>query len=110
MKINNKVVLFSLVLLCLAGMTAVEMRAQDSRYGGSPVYVYDRRDANGKGQGFDVGTYRNNRSEFGYNLKNDTASSVRVDRGYRVRVGCDLLNGWNGYGRFEDYSDATHNL
>lgn len=101
--------LLSLVFFGLVIVFAAEVRGQ---YGGSqyePVRVYDGRNAAGSGVAFDVGTYRNNQGEFGY-LGNDSASSVRVARGYRVRLCENEGGGGQGSGKCEEFGEGVSNL
>jgi hypothetical protein len=97
--------ILAVTLLYLSGAATPQLQAQY----GSPVTVYDRRDTNGSSQGFDVGVYRNDRGDLS-SLGNDKASSVRVDRGYRVRLCENEGYGTNGSGRCEEYGPGTYNL
>lgn len=77
------------------------------RNGGGSVIVYEQRDGRGNSAVFDVGTFRNDRGEFG-SLRNDAAYSVSVPRGYRVRF-CENENR-NGSGKCEEFGSGNHNL
>lgn len=72
------------------------------------VTVFEDRDFQGRSQQFGVGRYLNNAGGLG-NIRNDTASSVVVDRGYRVRL-CEDEGSGGGSGACEEYSDGAHNL
>lgn len=98
--------LLSISVLILSGFAATAA-AQDWGYG--PVVVFDERDGRGSVSSFNVGVYRNNRGEFG-SLRNDSASSVSVPAGYRVRF-CENEGGNGlGDGRCEDLAEGNHNL
>lgn len=79
--------------------------AQDWGYG--PVVVYDQRDGRGQASSFAVGEFRNDRGEFG-SLNNDSARSVSVPSGYRVRFCSDEDRG--GSGNCEEFGEGDHNL
>ncbi|MFZ1699437.1 MAG: hypothetical protein WBO10_08800 [Pyrinomonadaceae bacterium] len=72
------------------------------------VTVYDDRDFGGRSQTFSVGRYLNNRGQLGA-IRNDEASSVVVERGFRVRF-CEGEGTGNGSGRCEEYSEGRFNL
>lgn len=93
-------------LLCLAFLPIL---VSGQRFGSGPVIVYDDRDGRGDESSFNVGTFRNDRNEFG-SLRNDSASSVTVPPGYRVRF-CESegRNGQGG-GRCEELGPGNHNL
>src|SRR5687768_7703350 len=98
--------LFTL-LMCFAILPIV---ASAQRWGSGPVIVYEGSDGRGNEASFNVGTYRNDRNEFG-SLRNDSASSVTVAPGYRVRF-CENEGGRNGQGsgRCEEFGPGNHNL
>ena len=79
------------------------------QWGAGPVLVYDARDGRGNESSFNVGQYRSGSGEFG-TLRNDSAYSVSVARGYRVRF-CENEGGnGRGSGRCEEYGEGNHNL
>ena len=80
-----------------------------AQWNGGPVIVYDQQNGRGASQSFDVGDYRNDRGQFGA-LRNDSASSVSVANGYRVRICEDEGRSGNGDGRCEEYGPGNHNL
>jgi len=99
---------FSLpIFLSLALLIFVNTADAQWRNNGGPVVVYDQRDGRGNSAVFDVGTYRNDRGEFGA-LRNDSAYSVSVPRGYRARF-CEN-EGRNGSGKCEEFGAGNHNL
>ena len=74
-----------------------------------PVSVYDARNGRGNESSFGVGEFRSNRNEFG-TLRNDSAYSVSVPRGFRVRF-CENEGGnGQGSGNCEEYGEGNHNL
>src|SRR5687768_51513 len=95
--------LFSL-LFCLVFLPVL---VSGQRWGSGPVVVYDERDGRGNEYSFNVGTYRADRNELG-SLRNDSASSVTVPAGYRVRF-CDNEGGRNGQGsgRCEEFGPGN---
>ena len=76
-------------------------------WGDGPVIVYDQRDGRGTASSFGVGQFRNDRGEFG-SLHNDSARSVSVPVGYRVRFCSDEDRG--GSGNCEEFAEGDHNL
>lgn len=82
--------------------------ASAQRWDGGPVVVYDQRNGGGTSQAFNNGEYLNNRGQFG-SLRNDSASSVSVDPGYRVRF-CEAEGRGSGSGRCEEFGEGYHNL
>ena len=101
---KNLEILMILIAFCVT-LSAVSARAQGWNSG--PVIVYDQQNGRGVGQSFDVGDYRNDRSQFGA-LRNDSASSVSVANGFRVRI-CEN-EGSGGSGRCEEYGPGNYNL
>jgi len=91
------------IVVAVAG----EARSQDWGYG--PVVVFDQRDGRGTASSFNVGEFRNNRGEFG-SLRNDSASSVSVPAGYRVRFCENEGRNGQGDGRCEDVTEGNNNL
>ena len=93
----------------MACLVILPVAASAQGWGSGPVIVYEERDGRGREHSFNVGVYRNNRNEFG-SLRNDTASSVTVPAGYRVRF-CDSegRNGQGG-GQCEEFGPGNHNL
>jgi len=73
-----------------------------------PVTVYEHVNSSGRSQGFGEGRFRTDWGQFG-NLSNDTASSVRVIKGYRVRL-CENVGDGRAVGRCEEYGEGTFNL
>lgn len=107
MKSKLNIILFLIsFIFCL---TASPLAVHAQRWGSGPVIVYEDRDGGGNEASFNVGVYRSNRNEFG-SLRNDSASSVTVAPGYRVRF-CEN-EGRNGLGdgRCEEFGPGNHNL
>jgi hypothetical protein len=65
------------------------------RYNLIPVTVYEHIDFSGKSQVFGPGTYRADLGQLG-NLPNDSASSVSIGKGFRVRLCENEANGKGG--------------
>jgi hypothetical protein len=78
-------------------------------WGYGPVLVFDQRDGNGNVSSFGVGEYRSNRGEFG-TLHNDSAQSVSVPSGFRVRFCDNEGSRGEGSGRCEEYGEGNNNL
>ncbi len=76
--------------------------------GGRGVTVFEDRDFRGGSQTFGPGRYLNNAGQLG-SLRNDEASSIIVDRGFRARL-CESEGTGNGSGRCEEYSEGRFNL
>jgi len=76
--------------------------------GSGPVIVYSEKDQKGNQQAFGVGTFLNIGHQLGA-IGNDNASSVFVERGYRVRF-CEDEGKGNGAGRCEDFGPGSYNL
>ena len=97
-----------LVTACCLGIAPIVVSAQGG-WNSGPVVVYAQREGRGRSQAFNVGTYRNDAGQLG-NLGNDTAASVEVGNGYRVRF-CERegRNG-QGEGRCEEFGEGNHNL
>ncbi len=72
------------------------------------VTVYDDRDFKGRSQNFGPGRYLNSRGQLGA-IRNDEASSVVVQRGYRVRF-CESEGSGNGEGKCDEYGEGRYNL
>lgn len=72
------------------------------------VIVYDDRDFRGASQPFGPGRYLNSVGQLGA-IRNDDASSVVVNRGYRVRL-CESEGGGRGSGRCEEYNEGRFNI
>ncbi len=72
------------------------------------VTVYDDRDFRGRSQNFGPGRYLNNRGQLGA-IRNDEASSVVVQRGYRVRF-CESEGNGNGEGKCDEYGEGRYNI
>lgn len=73
-----------------------------------PVTVYEHVNSGGRSQTFGEGRYRVDYRQFG-NLPNDSASSVKVIKGYRVRL-CENAGDGKAVGRCEEYGEGTFNL
>ena len=78
----------------------------DGRQG---VTVYSDRDYRGSSQSFGVGRFLNAGGQLGA-LRNDDASSVEVQHGFRVRLCEDEGSSGTGSGRCEDYGEGRFNL
>lgn len=76
--------------------------------GGNGVTVYDDRDYRGASQKFGPGRYLNSGGGLGA-IRNDEASSVIVERGYKVRF-CESEGGGNGAGKCEEYGEGRYNI
>jgi hypothetical protein len=72
------------------------------------VTVYEDRDFRGRSQGFGIGRYMAQGGRMGV-IGNDTASSVIVSPGYRVRI-CEHEGQGFGDGRCEEYTEGRYNL
>src|SRR4051794_19773912 len=70
------------------------------KYGLLPVVLYEHVNEGGRSQGFGPCTYRADKGQF-WKLPNDTASSVKVGKGYTVRVCEDEGALGTGAGRCE---------
>lgn len=79
-----------------------------SGLGGRGVTVYDDRDFRGRSQSYGPGKYLNNAGTMGA-IRNDEASSVVVDRGFRVRL-CAGEGTGNGSGQCDEYNEGRFNL
>jgi hypothetical protein len=73
-----------------------------------PVVVYEDANSGGRSQFFGEGTFRADRNQLG-KLPNDSASSVTVAKGYRVRL-CENEGDGKAAGRCEEYGEGTFNL
>jgi hypothetical protein len=73
-----------------------------------PVTVFEHVNSTGRSQTFGEGRFRWDYKQFG-NLPNDTASSVKVSKGYRVRL-CENEGDSKAAGRCEEYGEGTFNL
>jgi hypothetical protein len=73
-----------------------------------PVTVYEHVNSGGRSQTFGEGRFRVDYRQFGQ-LPNDTASSVKVIKGYRVRL-CEHEGDGRAAGRCEEYGEGTFNL
>src|SRR5947209_4208008 len=80
-----------------------------AQWGYGPVVVFDQRNGNGNASSFGVGEFRNDRREFG-TLRNDSARSVTVPNGYRVRFCESEGSRGEGSGRCEEVGEGNHNL
>ncbi len=106
---KNSFGLFRLSTLAVFALAffAASAAAQDWGYG--PVVVFDGRDGRGNFSSFHVGEFRNNRGEFG-SLRNDSASSVSVPPGYRVKFCENEGRDGHGDGRCEEFGEGNNNL
>ena len=73
-----------------------------------PVTVFEHANSGGRSQTFGEGKYRADYGQLG-KLPNDAASSVRVIKGYRVRL-CENEGEGKSSGRCEEYGEGTFNL
>lgn len=73
-----------------------------------PVTVYEDVNSGGRSQFFGEGTFRADMGQLG-KLPNDSASSVKVAKGYRVRL-CENEGEGKATGRCEEYGEGTFNL
>jgi hypothetical protein len=69
------------------------------------VTAYEEADFGGRSQDFGPGKYRWDKGQFG-SLSNDAAASVRVLKGYKVRL-CDNVDGTGGC---EEVGEGPHRL
>ncbi|MGQ0761005.1 MAG: hypothetical protein ACT4OT_03145 [Acidobacteriota bacterium] len=74
-----------------------------------PVVLYEHADSTGKSQGFGPCKYRADKGQF-WKLPNDSASSVKVEKGYSVRVCENEGAEGRGAGRCETYREGIRNL
>ncbi len=91
-----------ILLLFLVGLAATS-------FGQRGVTVYEDRDFRGRSQEYGVGRYLNPNGGLG-NLRNDKASSVVVQRGFRARLCEDEGDRGLGSGRCEEYGEGSFNL
>ena len=73
-----------------------------------PVTVFEHVNSTGRSQTFGEGRFRSDYKQLG-TLPNDTASSVKVSKGYRVRL-CDNVGDGKATGKCEEYGEGTFNL
>ena len=73
-----------------------------------PVTVFEHANSAGRSQTFGEGKFRADYRQLG-NLPNDSASSVKVIKGYRVRL-CENESEGKPSGRCEEYGEGTFNL
>ena len=73
-----------------------------------PVTVYEHVNSGGRSQDFGEGRFRADQGQLG-KLPNDSASSVKVMKGYRVRL-CENEGDGKAAGRCEEYGEGTFNL
>jgi hypothetical protein len=76
------------------------------RYDFVPVTVYEDINYSGRSQGFGAGRYRADKGQLG-KLPNDSASSVRVAKGFRVRL-CENEGSGNGGGICEEKGPGSY--
>lgn len=69
--------------------------AKSAQSANAPVVVFEDIDFNGRSQAFQPGKYRADKEQFG-NLRNDSASSLRVAQGYFAQLCEDVINGAGG--------------
>src|SRR4051794_9000283 len=80
-----------------------------SQWGYGPVVVFDAKNGGGNASSFGVGEFRSGNGEFG-TLRNDSARSVTIPGGYRVRFCENEGSRGEGGGRCEEVSEGNHNL
>jgi hypothetical protein len=85
-----------------------EALALAKRYKLIPVTIYENQDFTGRSQAYGPGTYRYDQLRLG-SLPNDSASSLSVARGFRVRL-CDNEGGGKGSGLCETLGAGTYKL
>jgi len=73
-----------------------------------PVTVYEDANSGGRSQNFGEGKFRADSRQLGQ-LANDAASSVKVAKGYRVRL-CENEGEGKAVGRCEEFGEGTFNL
>ncbi len=73
-----------------------------------PVIVYEHFDFTGRSQAYGPGTYRADKAQLG-SLPDDSASSVRVAKGFGVRL-CENAGDGNGGGVCETKGPGNYNL
>jgi hypothetical protein len=73
-----------------------------------PVTVFEHANSGGRSQTFGEGRYRADYGQLG-KLPNDTASSVKVTKGYRVRL-CENEGVGKAAGRCQEFGEGTFNL
>jgi hypothetical protein len=73
-----------------------------------PVTVYEHVNSTGRSQFFGEGKFRSDSGQLG-KLPNDSASSVKVAKGFRVRL-CENEGEGKATGRCEEYGEGTFNL
>lgn len=73
-----------------------------------PVTVYEHANSLGRSQTFGEGKFRADYGQLG-KLPNDAASSVKVAKGYRVRL-CENEGDGKAIGRCEEYGEGAFNL
>lgn len=105
----NKLERLTLLLVLAALMAVFPTVSHAQGWGEGPVVVYEDRDGRGRASSFGIGVYRNDRGEFG-TLRNDTASSVSVPPGFRVRFCAGEGRNGQGDGLCEEYGPGNHNL
>jgi hypothetical protein len=80
-----------------------------SRIQYAAVTVYESRDGQGRIQGFyEPGKYRADQGQL-RKVGNDTISSVRVERGYRVRL-CQSEGNGDGTPPCQDFAEGQYNV
>jgi len=100
--------------LCkIAGLSSLMLVAlalsSFAQWGYGPVVVFDGKNGGGTASSFGVGEFRNGSGEFG-TLRNDSARSVTVPTGYRVRFCENEGSRGEGSGRCEEVTEGNHNL
>ena len=73
-----------------------------------PVTVYEHSSFAGRNQGFVPGQYRADYGQLG-KLPNDSASSLRVQKGFRVRL-CENEGNGRGSGRCQEFREGSWEL
>lgn len=74
-----------------------------------PVVLYEHANSGGRSQGFGPCKYRADKGQF-WRLPNDAASSIKVEKGFSVRVCENEGPAGTGTGRCEIYREGSKNL
>jgi hypothetical protein len=74
-----------------------------------PVVLYEHANQGGRSQGFGPCKYRADKGQF-WKIPNDSASSIKVGKGYAVRLCAHEGSQGTGTGRCETYREGSRNL